>query len=138
VKLRTTRDFGAVARDRRRQLEISQAELAERAGVTRQWVVRFERGADDLSLAKVLAVLRALSIELLSETPEQAAARASSMTVRIPRVEVPRIDVSAIDWTSISARLARANLDASALVDSLRQEHAEGDTRARREAPSDD
>jgi hypothetical protein len=60
------------------------------------------------------------------------------MTVRIPRVEVPRIDVSAIDWTSISARLARANLDASALVDSLRQEHAEGDTRARREAPSDD
>ncbi len=136
MRLRTTSDFGAIARDRRRQLKLSQAQLAERAGVTRQWVVRFERGADDLSLAKVLTVLRALSIELRSETPEQAAARASS-TVRIPRIDVPRIDLSGIDWTSISARLARAEMDASAVVDNFRERHAIRDGSTRSETPDD-
>jgi HTH-type transcriptional regulator/antitoxin HipB len=40
----TPADWGNIVRDRRRDLGMSQAELAQHVGMSRQWVVRFESG----------------------------------------------------------------------------------------------
>jgi transcriptional regulator with XRE-family HTH domain len=62
MRIRTPADFGAVARQRRRDLKLSQNELAERSGVTRQWLVRFEKGSREVALSKVFAVLTELDL----------------------------------------------------------------------------
>ncbi|GAA2233738.1 HipA domain-containing protein [Herbiconiux moechotypicola] len=62
MRIASAADYGYLARDRRVELELSQAELAERAGVTRQWLVRFEQGSTETTVAKVQAVLRALDL----------------------------------------------------------------------------
>lgn len=58
-------------------MSMSQAALAERAGVSRKWVYEFEAGKPTAELALVLKVLDALDIELnlverepLGEEPE--------------------------------------------------------------------
>jgi transcriptional regulator with XRE-family HTH domain len=61
VFVNTSRDWGNLVRDRRSDLGMTQAELAERVGRARQWVVRFESGhagsANIDSLIKLLDVL---------------------------------------------------------------------------------
>jgi y4mF family transcriptional regulator len=67
--IRTPADLGAVIRDRRRQLGLDQAELAERIGVSRQWVVGIERGRARAELGLVLRTLDSLGVRLNSATP---------------------------------------------------------------------
>jgi len=55
-------DVGAVVRQRRIDLSISQTELAERIDTTRQWLSRFEQGKADVTLSRVLAILRQLDL----------------------------------------------------------------------------
>lgn len=62
ARIRTTDGFGRVARQARLDQQLSQAELAERAGVTRQWLIRFEQGRSDVSLAKTMDVFTALDL----------------------------------------------------------------------------
>jgi len=57
-------DFGLIARQRRLDMKVSQSELAEQVGVTRQWLSRFETGKADVSLRKALLVLRELDLEV--------------------------------------------------------------------------
>ena len=71
MRARTVRDFGASARERRESLGWSQKVLAERAGVTREWVVRFETGKVSVSLNRVFDVLTALGLTIeLEETAQ--------------------------------------------------------------------
>jgi transcriptional regulator with XRE-family HTH domain len=63
-------DFGRVARQRRLDLNLSQDDLAERAGVTRQWLSRFESAKADVSLSKALLVLRELDLDIDVRTPQ--------------------------------------------------------------------
>lgn len=61
--LTTVRDLGAALRDARRAAGLSQQALAERAGVSRQWLSRLETGSNPgAELRKVLDVLAALSL----------------------------------------------------------------------------
>jgi HTH-type transcriptional regulator / antitoxin HipB len=62
--VRTPSDLGAVIRDRRKQLKLDQAALAERIGVSRQWVIQIERGRPRAELSLVLRALDALNIQL--------------------------------------------------------------------------
>lgn len=62
MRIRTPTDFGAIARQMRRDLKLSQNALAERSGVTRQWLVRFEKGGSEVALSKVFAVLAELDL----------------------------------------------------------------------------
>ncbi|GAB2447640.1 transcriptional regulator with XRE-family HTH domain [Conyzicola lurida] len=62
-------DIGRVARQRRIDLNLSQDDLAERTSVTRQWLSRFETAKSDVSLSKVLAVLRELDLDLDVSAP---------------------------------------------------------------------
>jgi len=64
--IRTPADLGAVIRDRRKKLDLDQAELAARIGVSRQWVVGIERGRARAELGLVLRALDSLGIRLNS------------------------------------------------------------------------
>ena len=70
--LATVRDLGAAVRHRRREAGLTQAMLADRAGVSRQWLSGFESGKNPAGeVGKVLDVLTALglAIELVSAPP---------------------------------------------------------------------
>jgi HTH-type transcriptional regulator/antitoxin HipB len=69
--LTTVRDLGAAVRHRRREAGLTQAMLADRAGVSRQWLSGFESGKNPAAeLGKVLDLLTALDLALdLVSTP---------------------------------------------------------------------
>ncbi|WP_350278876.1 helix-turn-helix domain-containing protein [Kribbella sp. HUAS MG21] len=56
--------MGATVRDARVRQGLTQAELARRAGVSREWLVRLERGAPRLELQLVLDTLAAVGLTL--------------------------------------------------------------------------
>jgi HTH-type transcriptional regulator/antitoxin HipB len=58
------RDLAAVARGRRRELGLSQARLAARARVSRQWVSAFESGKATAEIGLVIRLLDALDLRL--------------------------------------------------------------------------
>ncbi len=70
--LATVRDLGAAVRAARQEAGLSQQDLADRAGVPRQWVSRLETGSNPgAELRKVLDVLAALGLTVtLVPSPE--------------------------------------------------------------------
>ena len=70
--VRTPADVGALIRDRRRELELDQATLAKRIGVSRQWVIAVERGRSRAALGLILRAIDALGIRLNAATTEPA------------------------------------------------------------------
>lgn len=56
---------GDIVREQRRALGMTQAALADDAGVSRVWVVRLERGQAGGEPSSVLQILRALGLELV-------------------------------------------------------------------------
>jgi transcriptional regulator with XRE-family HTH domain len=64
IKLARPEDIGALVRDRRRALGMSQAELGARIGARQAWVSELERGKATLQLGKVLKALRTLEVTL--------------------------------------------------------------------------
>jgi HTH-type transcriptional regulator/antitoxin HipB len=57
-------DLGAVIRSRRRSLGLTQADLAARAEVSRQWLVEVESGHPRAEIGRLLEVLKVLDLEL--------------------------------------------------------------------------
>jgi HTH-type transcriptional regulator/antitoxin HipB len=75
------RELGQLVRDRRKQLGISQAQLAEMVGASRHWVIALERGNAGAELGLVLAALSAVGLRIDARRPgatdaETAAGRA--------------------------------------------------------------
>jgi HTH-type transcriptional regulator / antitoxin HipB len=64
ISLRTPADIGALIKDRRRALELDQAELAALIGVSRLWVNQVERGKPGASLGLILRALAAVGVEI--------------------------------------------------------------------------
>ncbi|MGO1629535.1 helix-turn-helix transcriptional regulator [Microbacterium sp. JB110] len=63
----TPSDWGNIVRDRRRDQGLSQAQLAEEIGMSRQWIVRFENGyasTATLELLVRMADVLELDVEL--------------------------------------------------------------------------
>lgn len=60
--MRTVRDLGAAIKGRRHGLGWTQAQLADAAGVTRQWVINIERGKPTAEIAPVLRTLSAIGL----------------------------------------------------------------------------
>ena len=69
MRVQTPLELSAVARHARKQLGITQAQLAERIGVGRLWVVRFEQGKAEVELGIALRALRALGVALHLTAP---------------------------------------------------------------------
>jgi HTH-type transcriptional regulator/antitoxin HipB len=64
MRVHTVQDLGAVVREAREARHLSQAALAEAAGVARYSVVRLEQGHPRLEAQLVLDVLAAAGVEL--------------------------------------------------------------------------
>jgi len=79
MQLHTVKDVGAAVRDARVQRGLTQAALADRVGVSREWLVRLEHGHPRLEMQLVLDTLAALDLTLTTsesepeETPQEAA-----------------------------------------------------------------
>lgn len=85
MHVRTPRDLGLVIADRRRQLGLDQAELARRAGVSRQWIIAIEKGKPRAELGLVLRTLRALEVDIwLGELP-------SAQVKSAPRIDLDHV-----------------------------------------------
>jgi len=64
MRVNSIHDLASAARGRRLDLGLSQAELASRAGVSRDWVNSFEAGKPTVELILVLKILEQLGLEL--------------------------------------------------------------------------
>ncbi len=62
MMVRTARDLGAGVRDARLRHGWTQAELADRLGVSRQWVISLERGKASVELGTALRAVAALGL----------------------------------------------------------------------------
>ena len=78
MRLRTAVDFGAVIRDKRLRLGLSQADLARKVGVGRQWIVEVEKGKSGAPLALILRTLEALGISLTENEGDRTGKKTSS------------------------------------------------------------
>lgn len=83
-------DLGAAVRAARRRLGWTQAQLAERAGTTRQWVSGFEQGRQRAELGMAMRVVEAVGLVLssavsshLSDDPTRLTARSVARAIRI-------------------------------------------------------
>jgi y4mF family transcriptional regulator len=64
TRIRTMHDLASAARGRRIELGLTQAELASRSGVSRDWVNSFERGKRTVDISLVFRLFDALGIEM--------------------------------------------------------------------------
>ena len=64
MRVHTARELGALVRERREKLNLTQLEAAERASVTREWLGRFENGKSTVPLTRVLDVLSVLGLRV--------------------------------------------------------------------------
>ena len=65
-----TARLAKVLRSVRRERGFTQADLADRAGVSRSWLIEFESGKPTVEVGKVMSVVRALGVcvEIASPT----------------------------------------------------------------------
>ena len=70
--LRTPQDIGAIIRQRRRELDLDQRTLADRVGVSRQWIIDVEAGKPRVELGLVLRTLDALGLRLTTDEPKKS------------------------------------------------------------------
>lgn len=73
MRVRTPTDVGLSIRERRKALQLDQAELARRVGVTRQWIIGIEKGKARADFSLVMRTLDALGIVLWAEDETSAA-----------------------------------------------------------------
>ena len=64
MKIKSIMNLAAAVRGRRRDLGLTQAELAMRAGVSRKWVYEFEAGKPTAELRLILRTLDVLGLTL--------------------------------------------------------------------------
>jgi HTH-type transcriptional regulator / antitoxin HipB len=70
MRIQSPTDLGLTIRDRRKQLRLDQQTLAERVGVSRQWIVEIERGKPRAEMGLILRTLRELNIRLEATTDD--------------------------------------------------------------------
>jgi HTH-type transcriptional regulator/antitoxin HipB len=123
MRIRAVDDFGAVARQRRQDLGLSQAELAERAGVTRQWLVRFERGNSEVSLSKVFALLSELGLVVRADASGAGRTGASSPEPKftVPKVDMPQLNTDILRQTLDGLSIAPAQEVLSLVGDAIKR-----------------
>ena len=80
MRLKNTRDLGLLLQGRRKTIGWSQAGLAERLGITRQWVIALEKGSPGVAVGTVLKAFTALGLTFEANSGESA-----SYQVPIPR-----------------------------------------------------
>lgn len=85
----SARQLGAAVRAARRRRDWTQVVLAERAGVSRAWLARFETGHPTASLEPVFRVLSALDLDV-DLTERRLSAGESEVVAALDRVREER------------------------------------------------
>jgi HTH-type transcriptional regulator/antitoxin HipB len=67
MRISSARDLGLFVRDRRQNLDMTQAELAAAANVSRRWLTSLESGKPTAEIGLVLRTLDALGLVLDAE-----------------------------------------------------------------------
>jgi HTH-type transcriptional regulator/antitoxin HipB len=105
VRSYSPKEIGALARETRLKLALSQAELGQKIGATRYWVAQFERGKPGAELGRTLKALRALRLvvsieprDIIQEREAEEQKRNSHGTLTV----MPR----AVDLSSLLTRSA--------------------------------
>lgn len=70
MDITNAQSLGALVRSVRNSKGLSQTQLAQQVGTTRQWLSRFEQGSNDVSLSHAFAVLEALEITMYAPAGE--------------------------------------------------------------------
>jgi HTH-type transcriptional regulator / antitoxin HipB len=73
MRIKTPTDLGLVIRARRRKLGLDQRTLAERVGVSRQWIVDAEKGKPRAPVGLLLRTLDALGMRIRVDDDAPAA-----------------------------------------------------------------
>lgn len=68
--VQTVGQFGFEVRRLRKAASLSQAQLAEQAGVSRRWLGRLERGHTGAELDNIMRLVRALGLALRFTDPQ--------------------------------------------------------------------
>ena len=55
--------YGVILRDRRKELKMTQVELAQKVGTARSYIARVEKGETDIQLSSFLRIAHALKME---------------------------------------------------------------------------
>lgn len=90
MRIRTAADLGALIRARRIKLGLDQRTLAQRAGVSRQWIVEVEKGKPRAEIGLLLRTIAALGIALTEE--DQTSGKRKDV---IPGVDIDSIVAAA-------------------------------------------
>jgi HTH-type transcriptional regulator / antitoxin HipB len=90
--IRTPNDLGALIRDRRIKLGMDQKSLAQKVGVSRQWIVAAEQGKPRAEIGLLLRTIEVLGIRLSTdkESPDN-----TKNTGRNPPVDIDSIIATA-------------------------------------------
>jgi HTH-type transcriptional regulator/antitoxin HipB len=88
MQIQTPADLGFTIRDRRKQMGLAQQTLADRVGVSRQWIVEVEAGKSRAEIGLILRTLRELGIRLdaKSESPAGSSKRSSQMAPNLDQI----------------------------------------------------
>ena len=90
----TPRDIGALARDARRELGMTQTQLATKIGASRFWVPEFEQRKPRAELGLILKALKALRLLLTVDTESTVSGQQGGISTGIG--EQPLVELSAI------------------------------------------
>jgi y4mF family transcriptional regulator len=71
MRIQSPKDLAAYVRERRRALDLTQAQLAIRARVSRRWLSDLESGKETIDIGLVLRTLGALGVILDAVPVEQ-------------------------------------------------------------------
>ena len=63
----TLSEFAEILRNRRKELNLTQEELAEKVGKKRAYIARIEKGETDMQLSSFISISQALVIKLKTE-----------------------------------------------------------------------
>ena len=94
MRIRTPTDLGALIRDRRIKLGLDQRSLAQKIGVSRQWLVQVEKGKPRAEIGLLLRTIDALGVHLMSQ--EEAPGK--------KRHTAPAVDIDSIVATARGER----------------------------------
>jgi len=86
MRIRTPTELGALMRDRRTKLALDQRSLAQKVGVSRQWIVEMEKGKSRAEIGLVLRTVDTLGIHLTAEEEAPGKKRHTAPSVDIDSI----------------------------------------------------
>lgn len=90
--VRTPADLGALIRERRMKLGMDQKSLAQKVGVSRQWIVAVEQGKPRAEIGLLLRTIDVLGIRLTTDK--------KSLGKRKDTSGIPPVDIDSIIATA--------------------------------------